>query len=271
MEPATPAYGAFGQMLRRWRQQRRLSQLALAELAGISARHLCCLEIGRARPSRAMALLLGTALDLPLAELNGLHVAAGFVPPYSEHGLAAPELGHVRQALDFVLRQQEPFPAIVLDANWDMPLRNQAAGRVFGPFQARYDMPAALAGNALHVVFHPGGLRPFMVNWDEFATQMILTLHREAALGHQSARRLLPEILAYPGVAGCRRNSVVEAASPVMTMRLALGRTRLRFFSTLTSFAMPADAALQTLKIECFYPADDATAAHCRNLEYPPP
>lgn len=247
-------------MLRHWRRHRRLSQLALAEQAGISARHLCCLEVGRARPSREMAQLLGMALDLPLADRNGLHMAAGFVPPYSAHGLAAPQLGHVRQALDFILRQQEPFPAIVLDGDWDMPMRNTAAVRVFAPFQARYDMPTVLARNAAHVVFHPQGLRPFMANWDEFAGQMLDTLRRVAALGHQGALRLLPAIMVYPGLP--RRAQ--GGGSPVTAMELVLGSARLRFFSTLTSFAMPADAALQTLKVECFYPADDATAAHCR-------
>jgi hypothetical protein len=29
---------------------------------------------------------------------------------------------------------------------------------------------------------------------------------------------------------------------------------------------MPVDVALQKLKIECFYPADDATAAKAREL-----
>ena len=39
----------------------------------------------------------------------------------------------------------------------------------------------------MHVVFHPKGLRQFIVNWDEFAGQMIQILHREVAQGSRVA------------------------------------------------------------------------------------
>lgn len=51
-----------------------------------------------------------------------------------------------------------------------------------------------------------------------------------------------------------------------MTMQLRKGDFRLAFFSTFTTLAMPTDAALQKLKIECFYPADEATTALAREL-----
>ena len=44
----------FGKLLRQWRQHRRLSQLALANNAEISTKHLSFLETGRAAPSRDM-------------------------------------------------------------------------------------------------------------------------------------------------------------------------------------------------------------------------
>lgn len=40
-----------GPVLREWRERRRLSQLALALDAGISARHLSFVETGRSTPS----------------------------------------------------------------------------------------------------------------------------------------------------------------------------------------------------------------------------
>ena len=51
-----------------------------------------------------------------------------------------------------------------------------------------------------------------------------------------------------------------------MTMQLAKGDFRLSFISTFTTLAMPMDAALQQIKIECFFPADDATAEAARQL-----
>ena len=99
------AVGRFSSLLKHWRNVRRLTQIELASDANVSARHVCFLETGRAQPSREMVQLLGSALDLPLEERNALHVAAGFVPPYSDRGLAADNLQPVRQALDFILRQ----------------------------------------------------------------------------------------------------------------------------------------------------------------------
>jgi transcriptional regulator with XRE-family HTH domain len=264
--------GRFSSLLKHWRNVRRLTQIELAVDANVSARHVCFLETGRAQPSREMVQLLGSALDLPLEERNALHVSAGFMPPYGEEGLAAENLladnlQHVRQALDFILRQQEPYPGIVIDGHWDVRMRNQASARLFKPFFASYQMESGLADNAMHVVFHPKGLRQFIVNWDEFAGQMIQILHREVAGGSRVAAQLLEEVMLYPGLsAEWRLPRNPAGSSPVMTMQLRKGDYRLAFFSTFTTLAMPTDAALQKLKIECFYPADDATAEKARQL-----
>ncbi|HEX9586235.1 MAG TPA: helix-turn-helix transcriptional regulator [Bradyrhizobium sp.] len=261
------ATGHFSSLLKHWRNVRRLTQIELAGDANVSARHLCFLETGRAQPSREMVQLLGSALDLPLEECNALHVAAGFVPPYGDRGLAAENLQPVRQALDFILRQQEPYPGIVIDGRWDVRIRNQASRRLFKAFHQSYEMEADIAENAMHVVFHPKGLRQFIVNWDEFAGQMIQILHREVAQGGRVAAQLLDEIMVYPGLpAEWRLPRNPAGSSPVMTMQLRKGDFRLAFFSTFTTLAMPTDAALQKLKIECFYPADSATAAQAREL-----
>ena len=261
------ATGHFSSLLKHWRNVRRLTQIELAGDANVSARHLCFLETGRAQPSREMVQLLGSALDLPLEECNALHVAAGFVPPYGDRGLAAENLQPVRQALDFILRQQEPYPGIVIDGRWDVRIRNQASRRLFKAFHQSYEMEADIAENAMHVVFHPKGLRQFITNWDEFAGQMIQILHREVAQGGRVAAQLLDEIMVYPGLpAEWKLPRNPAGSSPVMTMQLEKGDFRLAFFSTFTTLAMPTDAALQKLKIECFYPADSATAEKAREL-----
>ena len=121
-------------------------------------------------------------------------------------------------------------------------------------------MAPAVADNAMHVVFHPKGLRQFITNWDEFAGQMIHILHRDVTQGGRAAARLLDEIMTYPGLpAEWRLPRHLPSASPVMIMHLAKGELRLAFFNTFTMLAMPTDAALQQLKIECFFPADAAT------------
>src|SRR4051812_39251041 len=105
----------FGPMLRTWRRRRGASQLALALQSGVSQRHVSFLESGRARPSREMVVQLTSALDVPLRQRNAMLLAAGFAPAYRETNLAAPELLPVRKAIDHMLRQQEPYPAVVID------------------------------------------------------------------------------------------------------------------------------------------------------------
>src|SRR5258708_27702078 len=153
---------AFGRQLRQWRDARHLSQLALATEAGISTRHLSFLEPGRAQPSREMVQLLTGMLDVPLGERNALLVAAGYAPLYAERPLGAPELEPVRRALEFILRQQEPFPALVLDGEWNIVMGNSAASRVFAPYKN-----GCKTANVMRKVFDPQAMRPFIVNWQE--------------------------------------------------------------------------------------------------------
>jgi transcriptional regulator with XRE-family HTH domain len=263
---------AFGPLLRHWRLARRLSQIALAADAEISARHLCFLETGRARPSREMVQRLAGALELPLGERNALLVAAGYAATYGARTLDAPELEHIRRALLFILRQQEPYPAIVVDGGWNTIMRNEAARRIFGLFTGPALPGRVPPGNALHAICHPDGLRRFIANWEEFAGPLIQALHREAAGGaNVTAARLRDELLAYPGMPARWKVPDPDApAPPLLTLRLEKGGLRLAFFSTLTTLATPRDVTLEQIRIECFYPADGETEAMARQLAAQP-
>src|SRR5262245_3037877 len=164
---AEPSRAKVGALLQHWRKLRHLSQLALATEAEISPRHLCFIETGRSKPSRDMVLLLASALDVPLRERNALLLAAGFAPLYSERGLDAPEFAAVRGALDAILHQQEPFPAVVMNRHWDLVTTNRAAPRFFGFLQGT--QPAAQRPNVLRMMLGPTGLRPYVANWDAVA------------------------------------------------------------------------------------------------------
>jgi transcriptional regulator with XRE-family HTH domain len=249
----------FGRLLRQWRQARGMSQVALAAEAETSIRHLSFLETGRAQPSRAMVERLGTVLDVPLGERNVLLLAAGYAPLYGERELAAPELDAVRRALAFILRQQEPYPALVIDSLWNVVMRNAAADRIFGLFRGPRALPRAQAGNALHATFHPDGLRRFIVNWEEFAGALIQGVHRDAAIS-PAAARLRDELLAYPDLPPRWKVPELRNGSPpLLTMRLRRGDLSLAFFSTMTTLATPHDVTLARLRIECFHPADAET------------
>jgi transcriptional regulator with XRE-family HTH domain len=169
----------FASRLRWWRNRRGWSQLEFAGRADISQRHLSFLEIGRASPSRDMVLRLAATLDLPLRQQNELLVAAGFAAAWHETELAAPELARVREALDHMLAQQEPFPAVVVDHRWNLLKANQGAARLVeflvGPVapDAQVNLADALVG--------PDVFRPYLVNWAEIARYFIRSVEADAA------------------------------------------------------------------------------------------
>ena len=259
----------FGALLRRWRSRRRLSQLELAVDAGVSTRHLSFIETGRARPSREMVLLLARALDVPLRDRNDLLTTAGFAPVYRASSLEAPAMAQVRRALDFILRQQEPYPALVLDRHWNVLRVNEGSARV----QAAFLDPKAVAElgppNAMRLMFHPSGFRPFIVNWEATAASLIQWLHRDAVSGRgdQETRRLLDELLAYPDVPRQWRSLDLDASTaPFLPIEFVRDGLRLRYFTTLTSLGTPHDITLQELRIESFFPADEATESASQRL-----
>ena len=264
--PEGNAATAFGTALRRWRTAKGMSQLALALEAGISARHLSFLETGRAQPSREMVQLLAGMLDLPLADRNAMLLSAGYAPAYGDRPLSAPELEPVRRALTFTLRQQEPFPALVVDGEWNIVMRNEASHRIFDLF----DEPGSVDErvNVMRAVFDPKGLRRFIVNWEELAQCLVNAVHRQvAATGSEAMCRLRDELLAYPGVPS--RWSVPDPCvtmQPLVSMQLQRDDLSLTFFSMITTLGTPRDVTLQQLKIECFFPADAATEQAARRL-----
>jgi hypothetical protein len=205
-------------------------------------------------------------LDVPLGERNALLVSAGYAPAYGERPLTAPELEPVRRALQFTLRQQEPFPALVVDGAWNVVMGNEGARRIFDLFtdQERDDVNC----NVMRTVFHPQGLRRYIVNWEELAECLVNSLHRQvAATGSDAMARLRDELLGYPGVSA--RWSVPDPTitmPPLVGMQLRKDDLSLTFFSMITTMGTPRDVTLQQLKIECFFPADAATEQLARSL-----
>jgi transcriptional regulator with XRE-family HTH domain len=244
-----------------------MSQLALAMEAEISSRHLSFVETGRSHPSREMVLLLAGVLDVPPRARNDLLAAAGYAPIYRESGLDAPEMAQFRRALDFILRQQEPYPAIVLDRYWNILLANEGAGRLMGLL---LDPGAAdaLGPNALRLICHPQALRPCIVNWEATAAALIQWVHRDLLRSADAGiRRLLDELLAYPDVPRNWRTLDLDApTAPFLAMDMQRGETHFRFFTTLTTLGTPYDITLHELRIESFFPADDATDTALRRL-----
>lgn len=249
----------FGALLRHWRTVRRVSQLNLALDADISTRHLSCVETGRAQPSREMVLRLAEALQVPLREHNSLLLAAGYAPLYRHTSLDAPALEVARRAVELLMTQLEPSPVLVVDRYWNTLRMNAGAKRFLALFPG---CDSGAPHNGVRLVFQPHGLRPFIENWEVVAARIIRRVHHEAAANpsDETMKRFLEELLAYPDVPSrWRMPDFSGGPPPFVTINYRWNNSTLRLFSALTAFGTPQDVALQELRIESFFPADEAT------------
>ncbi|HUP08484.1 MAG TPA: helix-turn-helix transcriptional regulator [Caldimonas sp.] len=250
-----------GAQLRRWREQRRLSQLALSVEAEVSTRHLSFMETGRSVPSREMLLRLADRLEVPLRARNDLLTAAGYAPMYKARPLGDPAMAAARQGVEHLLRAHEPFPALAVDRHWTVVLMNRAVGLLME------GVPPGLTGerpNALRLSLHPQGLAPRIVNLAAWRGHVLARLHQQvAASGDEVLAALEAELRAYPLFEGVRGD---EPSDPAIVVPLVIDTRhgRLSFISTTTVFGTPVDVTLAELALETFLPADGATAAALR-------
>ena len=258
-------FSDFGAALRYWRGKRGISQLRLAADSGISQRHLSFLEAGRAQPGRDLILKLGLVLDIPLRQRNAMLLAAGFAPAYRERSLSDPELGAVMQALDFMLAQQAPYPALVVDRLWNLVMANEPAAkmmRLFLGMPAHAPIPRDGSVNVLRLILDPNGLRQYLVNWEDVCTDLLQWVQREA-MGDgpgSEATALLDELMALPGIAAAASQPNLERrALPFLPVTLRKDEVELNLFTTITTLGTPHDVTVHELRLESFFPADDSS------------
>ncbi len=258
--PAGPA--TFGRLLRRWRTQRGLSQLALALEATVSTRHLSWLESGKSEPSRAMVLRLAERLDLPLRERNTMLLAAGYAPMYGQRSLADPALAPARAALQRLLDAHEPAPALAVDRHWNLVATNRIV-----PLLLQAVTPALLAPpvNVLRLSLDPQGLAPMIENLGAWRAHVLARLQRQIqSTGDAALAALRDELQALPAPPAVEKAE--RADEVVVPLVLATPHGRLSFLTTVTVFGAPHEVTLAELAVETLLPADAVTAATLRRL-----
>jgi transcriptional regulator with XRE-family HTH domain len=263
--PALSDRAPVGNLLRDWRQRRRLSQLDLALEAGVSARHLSFVETGRSKPSREMVLHLAAELDVPLRDRNQLLMAAGFAPAFEERAVDAPEMEPVRAVLDQVLGGHEPYPALVVDRWWSLVAANRSVGLFMGGVAPALLEPPV---NVLRLSLHPEGMAPQIVNLAEWRAHLLDRLRREVTLtADSSLAELLAELAGYPGGEDADLEPV--ASGIAVPLRLRHEGAELAFLSTVATFGTAIDITVAELSIEAFFPADAQTAGALSALALP--
>ena len=208
-----------------------------------------------------MVLRLAEALEIPLRERNTLLLAAGYAPLYRQTSLDAPEMEAARQAVDLLLRQHG-----AVSRNCCRPILEHAEDEFRNEaLPGRFPIcDSVKPHNGVRFVFHPKGLRPFIENWESVAARIIQRVHREVAANpsDETMKCFLEELLSYPAVPSrWRVLDLDDSPPPFLTINYRWNNSTLRLFSTLTTFGTAQDVALQEMRIESFFPADEATRA----------
>lgn len=265
-----------GEQLRDWRRRRRLSQMDLANVSGVSTRHISFVETGRSQPSRALLLRLSATLDVPLRQRNALMQAAGFAPLYRARSLDDAGMEVVRGALQRLLQGHMPYPALAVDSHWNLVSANPALMRLLEGVDPALLHPPA---NVLRVSLHPDGIANRIANLGEWRQHLIERLHHQIhATQDPVLVELLDELLGYPGPAEEADACDARAIDPLHALVVPLQLCEpaggvLSFFSTTTVFGTPRDITVSELAIEAFFPADACTAQRMQTLmgEHPVP
>jgi hypothetical protein len=142
---------------------------------------------------------------------------------------------------------------------------NQGCTRLFVRLLAGRVPEPAIFGNLAHALFHPNGLRQVIVDWHDLAAVMAERLHREAAVDAE-LRGLRDAVLGYEGVPERFRVPGLDAMPPVaipVHLRAPDGGEG-RLFTMLTTLGTPLDVTAQELRIELYFPIDDASEAFLR-------
>lgn len=271
LAPSENPEPGFAWLLKSWRQKRRLSQMELALSSEVSQRHVSFLESGRAQPSRGMILRLSDALDVPLRERNAWLMAAGFAPLFKARSLDDPQMSQVLAAVRKMLGNHEPFPAIAIDRAWNIRMSN-----------ASFDWMMELIGtdvwtrvgggverNLMRLFFHPEGIRSFVTNWKTLAPVVWCRSQREAeAFGGLEMQRVLTELRPYQDVETLRGGEDVVLL-PVLPVEIARDGVRISLFTVIATFGTAQDVTTDELRLECMFPADEATESLFRSARRP--
>lgn len=257
----------IGQLIRQWRQQRRLSQFALAVETEISQRHLSFIESGRAIPSRDMVLRLAEHLDIPLRERNILLTAAGYAPVYSEVKPDTPNHHQIQQFVQIILDGCEPYPALAVNRYWQLYATNKAAASLLAGIDEKLMQPPI---NVLQLSLDPRGLAPRIANYNQWREHILIRLEQQIRdTADAKLSELLQLLTQYPApdtAAIVAEPPPIQLAQLAVPMQLQTANGMLSLISTTTVFGTPTDVTLAELAIECFFPADDHSAALLRQL-----
>ncbi len=249
---------SIGNILQQWRKQKRYSQLQLSLELGISSKHVSFMETGRSIPSREMVLKIGEFLFLPKREINrGLHFA-GYAPVYAELPSAHEGLKPVFSAIDKMIENHMPYPALVLNQFWDVVKTNFAARNIL------FELGYSGHENLLEALINDDPKTSKIINWSQSVSSVLARLRQEINSMGGSDRlegleqKLSARLLFMNDITSIDERQVISST------RFRMVGGELSFFSIISQLSTIQDVTVSELKVELMFPTDETTKQFCR-------
>lgn len=252
----------FGHVLSNIRTAFGLSQIALAHQLESTQRHISFLETGRSRPSLQFLSRICTQLNLSADQRSNLFAASGYANPYQARRFDDADVGATLDMIAQRVLANWPFPALVLDASWNI-LRMNVPAQIFF---------AGLGGGAdnspsfLRQILSPDFMA-MIVNWDEVSP--VLYFRLQAAAAHDDAIATAFSEAKAKGLFDHLPKLMIEQdRAPVyvpIRIRLPGGGT-LNMTSLVGHIASVQDALVAGFEVELMIPTDDASEAAMRAM-----
>lgn len=258
-----------GDIIRYWRRNRGLSQMALANSLNVSFRHINYIENDKSKASRALLLQLSQELNLSLRACNALLSASGYAEEFRQTNLSVNEDEQARLILESILEAIEPNPAMITDKNLNIVMCNPGMDLIIDTFATN---PEGLRANPMTIYrlnFHPDGVKDAIVNRKIAIGSHLGRLHRalESAefecedVDHYYELRELANQLNDEQGGSELDKAAIESPHLVIPIELKRGKHRISLYTTITSLGTPQDVSLQELQIDIGFPTDDESRA----------
>lgn len=247
---------SFGHILNTWRKQRRYSQLQLSLEIDISSKHISFLETGRSKASRQMIIKLGTFLNVSKSEINNALLAAGFAPVFSNFDRPEIDLKPVFDAMDLMLNNHMPYPAIVLNKDWDIVNANQTA------IQMMDEIGFANHTNFIQALIDDAPEQSKIINWNHTVAHLLLRLKNEMAMFGSSMKLEKLENQLSRKVTAHDKMQALESQQPVLASDIMLKSETYSFFSIIANLGAVQDVTVSEYKVELMFPSNDKTTAY---------
>jgi transcriptional regulator with XRE-family HTH domain len=244
-----------GTILKQWRKQRRYSQLQLALELDVSSKHISFIETGKSIPSQPMILMIANFLNLPKREINQALNLAGYAPIYSELSVNDKNLKPVFDAIEQMIESHMPYPAIVLDQNWNVIKANLSAQALL------VELGYAGEENLIEALIKDDPKHSKIINWYEVISLLLIRLRQEINLLGSPQILIALEKKLSTCLSGYSNSDVFNPSQAVITSKFKLSKGDHSFFSIMAQLGTVQDVAVSEYKVELMFPADEITKA----------